>query len=63
MTGMPAWGKTHKPELIWDMVAFLQKLPQLTPEQYKAMTAEADPGSHGQDHDHGIPQMRCGGDK
>jgi len=63
MTGMPAWGKTHKPELIWDMVAFLQKLPQLSPEQYKAMTAEADPGSHGQDHDHGQSQMRCGGDK
>jgi len=61
MTGMPAWGKTHKPELIWDMVAFLQKLPGLSPEQYKAMTAETD--SHGHDdHDHAKPQMKCGGD-
>lgn len=62
MTGMPAWGKTHKPELIWDMVAFLQKLPELTPELYKSMTAESDPHSHGQEHSHAERQMRCGGD-
>jgi mono/diheme cytochrome c family protein len=41
MSGMPAWGKTHSDEEIWAIVAFLQKLPGLTPEQYKAMTASS----------------------
>ena len=64
MTAMPAWGKSHTPDQIWDMVAFLQKLPELTPEQYKTMTADTDPHSHGHEHDHGHEksQIRCGGD-
>ena len=37
MTGMPAWGVTHSDQLLWDIVAFLQKLPSLTPEQYRSM--------------------------
>lgn len=41
LSAMPAWGKTHNDQLIWDMVAFLQKLPRLTPEQYKAVVASA----------------------
>ncbi len=41
MSGMPAWGATHTDEQIWAIVAFLQKLPSLTPEQYKAMTASS----------------------
>jgi mono/diheme cytochrome c family protein len=41
MSGMPAWGVTHSDEEIWAIVAFLQKLPSLTPEQYKAMTANS----------------------
>jgi hypothetical protein len=28
---------------IWGMVAFLQKLPKLTPTTYKAMVAQAPP--------------------
>jgi hypothetical protein len=32
MTGMPAWGVTHDDELLWDVVAFVRKLPELTPE-------------------------------
>jgi mono/diheme cytochrome c family protein len=38
-SGMPAWGITHEDERIWAMVAFLQKLPELTPEQYQILTA------------------------
>ncbi len=38
-SGMPAWGPTHNDERIWAMVAFLQKLPELTPEQYQILTA------------------------
>lgn len=43
MSGMPAWGKTHDDPTIWSMVAFLRKLPNLTPEQYKAIVAKAPP--------------------
>ena len=41
MTGMPAWGVTHDDELIWDVVAFVRKLPELTPEQYEALIKNA----------------------
>lgn len=47
MTAMPAWGKSHSEEEIWNMVAFLQKLPKMTPAQYGALTRNAD--TH---HDH-----------
>jgi mono/diheme cytochrome c family protein len=36
MTGMPAFGKTHKDDKIWAIVAFMEKLPGMTKEQYKA---------------------------
>ena len=42
LTAMPAWGKTHDDELIWDMVAFLQRLPKLSAKQYQAVV-EARP--------------------
>ena len=45
LTAMPAWGKTHDDQLIWDMVAFVRKLPSLSPGQYKAAVASA-PESH-----------------
>lgn len=38
-SGMPAWGPTHDDERIWNMVAFLQRLPELTPAQYQILTA------------------------
>jgi len=41
MTGMPAWGVTHNDELLWDVVAFLRQLPELTPEQYQALVESA----------------------
>jgi hypothetical protein len=41
MTGMAAWGKTHDDTLIWDMVAFLQKMPKLSPEQYRVLVKSA----------------------
>jgi mono/diheme cytochrome c family protein len=47
MTAMPAWGPTHSAEKIWSMVAFLQKLPDMTPVQYKEMDRQAGPGECG----------------
>lgn len=41
MTGMPAWGVTHEDELLWDVVAFVRKLPELTPDQYETLVKNA----------------------
>jgi len=41
MTGMPAWGVTHDDELLWNVVAFVRKLPVLTPEQYETLVKTA----------------------
>ena len=43
MTAMPAWGTSHDDDTIWSMVAFLQKLPGMTPQQYKDIVAKAPP--------------------
>ncbi|WP_430461508.1 c-type cytochrome [Thalassolituus sp. LLYu03] len=40
-SGMPAWGVTHDDERIWNMVAFLQRLPGLSASQYQILTARA----------------------
>ena len=45
MTGMPAWGVTHDDALLWDVVAFLRKLPDLTADQYQTLVKSA-PKSH-----------------
>jgi len=47
-SGMPAWGPTHDDQRIWAMVAFLQKLPELSPQQYQIITVrdEEDSGQH-----------------
>lgn len=39
MTAMPAWGETHSDRDLWDIVAFLQKLPGMTAPQYRALVA------------------------
>jgi len=41
-SGMPAWGKTHDDERIWNMVAFLQRLPELSSAQYVILTSRDD---------------------
>ena len=43
MSAMPAWGRSHDDRTIWSMVAFLQKLPGLTPQQYRQIVARAPP--------------------
>jgi len=55
MTAMPAWGVTHDDKILWDTIAFLQKLPGLTPDQYRELTRDAAEehekmGGHGSDH-------------
>ncbi len=41
MTAMPAWGLSHNDEKIWEMVAFLQKFPDMTKAQYEEMDKQA----------------------
>lgn len=54
MTGMPAWGATHDDDTIWSIVAFVRKLPGMTPEQYKDIVAKAPPDEDmDMDHDKG----------
>ena len=53
MTAMPAWGQTHDDATIWSMVAFLKKLPDLSPEAYRDLAAEASADDGHDDHHHG----------
>ena len=57
MSAMPAWGGSHDDPTIWSMVAFLQKLPDMTPAQYKDIVARAPPDDDmdtgGHSHSHG----------
>lgn len=55
LSAMPAWGKTHDDQLIWDMVAFIGTLPKLSPEQYKAAIASAP-----EDHEEMMEEMTGG---
>lgn len=50
MTGMPAFGPTHSDEELWSMVAFMQKLPDLSPEKYKAMKEDLEKIPQEQNH-------------
>ncbi len=43
MSAMPAWGTRHDDATTWSMVAFLQKLPRMTPDGDKAIVAKAPP--------------------
>lgn len=36
-TGMPSFGKTHSDQKIWAIVAFLEKMKTMTPQEYSAM--------------------------
>ncbi|KFL37888.1 c-type cytochrome [Arenimonas donghaensis] len=60
-SGMPAWGKSMSDEYIWNMVAFLQKMPALSPEQYQALVASSGGHDHGGGesmlHDNGMDGM------
>ena len=46
MSAMPAWGKTHDDQSIWGLVAFLQKLPELTPDQYQILVNTSGQSDH-----------------
>lgn len=45
-SGMPAWGETHSDDRIWNMVSFLQRLPELNETQYQILSARGESGGH-----------------
>lgn len=53
-SGMPAWSKGGmEDDSIWDLAAFLQKMPSLTPSSYEQLVAASDGHSHGGLDNHG----------
>ena len=46
-SGMPAWGLSMGDEYIWNMAAFLQKLPGLDATGYRALVDSSGGHSHG----------------
>jgi len=48
MTGMPAWGPSHDDEELWDIVAFVKTLPDMSAAEYGALDHRLPPG-----HGHG----------
>ncbi|WP_273425945.1 cytochrome c [Marinobacter sp.] len=57
MTGMPAWGVTHDDKDLWEITAFIQRLPSLSEAEYTRLV-QPEPGvqakaDDGHDHDHG----------
>lgn len=47
MTGMPAWGGHMDDQAIWQIVAFTQRLPELSAEEYRSLVAASGGHSHG----------------
>jgi len=59
MTGMPAWGVTHKDNELWDIIAFVEKLPEMSKSDYLEMDGRLEKGhdhaggGHGDEHGDG----------
>lgn len=58
-TGMPAWGDEDRPESIWELVAFIRRLPHLSSEEREQMEKLFEGRKHGEEgetietHTHG----------
>ena len=50
MSAMPAWGKTHTDEQMWDMTVFIRKMPGMTAVQYQSLGGK--PPEEDEDHMH-----------
>jgi mono/diheme cytochrome c family protein len=38
MSAMPAWGRTLDDASVWELVAFVQRMPRLSPEDYRLLS-------------------------
>lgn len=62
MAGMPAFGPTHSDEEIWGIVAFVQQLPQMSPQEYQSWIQQYGGGDGGHGHGGGGQGHGDGGD-
>lgn len=46
MSGMPAFGPTHDEEKLWNITAFVKRLPGMSAEQYRQMGKASEPAGH-----------------
>jgi mono/diheme cytochrome c family protein len=49
MTGMPSFGVTHTDDEIWAIVAFVDRMPKLSPAEYQALVQQAGLGQAGEE--------------
>jgi mono/diheme cytochrome c family protein len=58
-TGMPAWESEHTPEETWLLVAFIRRLPAISPQELEQLKKEAGEAGaaheHGEEHEHKHP--------
>jgi mono/diheme cytochrome c family protein len=45
MSAMPAWGKSLDDAAVWDVVAFVRKMPGMSPQDYQQLLQRQEPGS------------------
>ncbi|CAI08696.1 c-type cytochrome [Aromatoleum aromaticum] len=50
MTGMPAWEQRLTESELWAVTAFVKRLPELSPPDYRRLVADLPPHDHTQDH-------------
>ncbi|VAW92985.1 Cytochrome c family protein [hydrothermal vent metagenome] len=62
LTGMPAWGIYNSDDQIWDIVAFISSMKNMSPEQYKKLAAAGEHG-HAKGNEHGSEMTPDGPDK
>ncbi len=55
MTGMPAWGPSHSDAELWDIVAFVKTLPNMSAADYLALDRRLPPSHGDEGHDNGSP--------
>ena len=51
MSGMPAWGASHDDEALWDLVAVLSAMPDMSSQQWQTLIEME--GKNQQGHGHG----------
>lgn len=52
MSAMPAWGIGHDDATIWSIVAFVSKLPDLSPQAYREIVDKAPPDEEMESMEH-----------
>ena len=56
-TAMQAWGLTHDDGIVWAIVAFVQKLPKMSPEEYQNAVGAPKASDHEHSHNGEEPEQ------